>query len=295
VSRGAVLGSAAYLLWGLFPLYWPLLKPSSAIEILAQRVMWSAVAVSLVMTFRRGWSVFRRLRWQTWAQVLAAAVLIAVNWGVYIWAVNNGHVVDAALGYFINPLFSVALGVVVLRERLRPTQWVAIAVAALGVLVLAWESGAVPYIGLTLAVSFGLYGFVKKVIPLDAVESLTGESLILLPAAALVALTLVRSGDSTFGSSGTMHAVLLAATGVLTVLPLLAFARAAQLLPLTTMGLLQYITPTLQFLVGVTWAGEDMPLGRWLGFAIVWAALAGYTADLLRHSRRDRSVGAVSG
>ena len=291
MRRGVLLGWIAYGIWGLFPLYWPLLEPASPPEILAHRIVWSAAVMGLLLLVWRRWSALRGLPLRTWLQVIAAAALIAVNWGVYIYAVNNGQVVDAALGYFMNPLVSVALGVLVLRERLRTTQWVAVAVAAVGVGVQTVEGGGVPVIGLTLAVSFALYGLVKKLVPLGPLVSLTGEGMVLTPIALVYLGILFATGGSTFTDNGAGHVLLIVGTGVITVIPLLAFAGAAQRLPLTTVGLLQYITPTLQFLLGVFWAHESMPASRWFGFIIIWAALAIYTFDALRQGRlRRRAV-----
>jgi chloramphenicol-sensitive protein RarD len=289
VRRGVLFGLIAYGIWGLFPLYWPLLKPSSAWEILAHRIAWCALLMVLLLAVQRRWGRLRALKARTWGFVTAAAALIAVNWGVYIYAVNNGQVVDAALGYFINPLLSVGLGVVLLRERLRPAQWVAIAVAGVGVTIQTVEAGGFPVIALTLAVSFGLYGLAKKLVAASPTESLTGESVVLAPAALAFIIVLAVSEKSTFGSAGPVHAWLLAGTGLITIIPLLAFAAAAQRLPLSVMGLLQYVTPTLQFLLGVFWAHEPMPASRWLGFVVIWAALAIYMADGLRRARA-RSV-----
>ena len=295
MRRGVLLGWIAYGIWGLFPLYWPLLEPASPLEILAHRIVWSFCVMAVLLLVMRRWSALRALPLRTWLQVIAAAILIAVNWGVYIYAVNNGQVVEAALGYFMNPLVSVALGVLVLRERLRVLQWVAVAIAAIGVGVQTFESGSVPVIGLTLAISFALYGLVKKLVPLGPLESLTGESMVLTPVALVYIGILLGTGQSTFTDHGAGHVLLIVGTGVITVIPLLAFAGAAQRLPLTTVGLLQYITPTLQFLLGVFWAHESMPASRWAGFIVIWAALAIYTADALHHGHlRRRDVAAAA-
>ena len=286
--RGIVAGVLAYGIWGLFPLFWPLLEPASAPEILAHRVVWSLVFIAVVLTVRRHWRRLRSLPRQTWLQVAAASVLIAVNWGVYIFAVNNGLVVEAALGYYINPLVSVALAVLVLREKLRAGQWVAVGIAAIAVLVIAVGTGGVPWIALSLACSFALYGLVKKVIPLGATESLTAEALVLAPAALAFLTCLQFAGQSTLTGHGVGHVLLLATGGLVTIVPLVAFAVAAQALPLSVVGFLQYITPTMQFLLGVFWAHESMVPTRWVGFVIIWAALAIYSFDAVRHSRADR-------
>ena len=288
MRRGVLFGLLAYGIWGLFPLFWPLLEPASAPEILSHRIIWSFVVMALVVSVRRRWGVLGALPRRTWLQVLAAATFIAVNWGVYIYAVNNGHVVDAALGYYINPLVSIALAVLVLRERMRPLQWVAVAIAGIAVVVIATGAGRVPYVALTLAVSFALYGLIKKVIPLAPTESLTAESLVLLPAALGFVVYLQFAGRSTAVDQGAGHLALLAASGLITIVPLAAFAIAARALPLSVVGFMQYLTPTLQFLLGVSWAREQMEPTRWWGFAVIWLALGLFSVDALRHGRVRR-------
>ncbi len=289
MRRGVFFGLIAYGVWGLFPLYWPLLAPASAPEILAHRIFWSCVAMSVVLTALRKWQVLRTLPARTWLLVATAGVLIAVNWGVYIYAVNNGHIVEAALGYYMNPLVSIGLGVAVLKERLRPGQWVAIAIAASAVLVITLGSGSVPWIGIILALSFALYGLVKKVVPLRPTESLTAEALVLVPAAIAFAIYLSGVGKSTLTGYGAGHLLLLASSGLITIVPLVAFAVAAQALPLSVLGFMQYLTPTIQFLLGVLWAHEQMPTSRWIGFGIIWIALAVYTVEAVNAARRGRS------
>ena len=290
MRRGLTYGAAAYLIWGLFPLYFPLLAPAGSLEILAHRMIWSLVVAAVVLTVVRGWPEIRSTPPRVWAQVLAGAVLIAINWGVYIWAVSNGAVVEAALGYFINPLVSVLMGVIIFKERLRIPQWAAVAVAACAVGVLAVAGGSVPWIALTLAASFACYGLVKKVIPLRPTASLTAEGMILtLPA--LGYLTFLQwSGGATLTGHGAAHVLLLASSGVVTCVPLLAFAVAAQALPLSVLGLLQYLTPVAQFLLGVLWFHEAMPTYRWVGFALVWVALVIMTADALRTAGKQRAA-----
>lgn len=286
-SRGLTYGLIAYGLWGLFPLYFPLLEPAGAAEILAHRMVWSLVVSAIILTVVRGWRAIIGMRPRTWGLVVAGAALIAVNWGIYIWAVNNDRVVDAALGYFINPLVSVLLGVLIFRERLRIAQWTAVGLGATAVLVLAVAGGTFPWVSLTLAASFGVYGLVKKVIPLAPTASLTAEGLVqFVPAMAyLVVITL--AGTSTFTAAGAGHALLMASSGIVTCVPLLAFAAAAQSLPLSVLGLLQYLTPVIQFLIGVFWFGEPMPVYRWIGFALVWLALIVFSADAVRQARRS--------
>ena len=288
--RGFLLGVAAYAIWGLFPLYWPLLEPAGAVEILAHRVFWSlAVVVGLVFAVRRADRLRAVLRSPRIRSILTgAAVVIAINWGTYIWAVNNDHVVEASLGYFINPLVTVLIGVVVLHERLRRAQWAALGLAAVAVLALTIEYGHPPWVALILAFSFGTYGLAKKKANVGAVESLTFETMVLAPVAVAYIAWLVFAGTSTFGHHGAGHALLLAATGVVTVIPLICFGGAATRVSLTTIGLLQYITPTVQFILGVTVFAEPMPAMRWVGFALIWLALALFTGESLRHRHRRR-------
>ncbi|WP_319804668.1 EamA family transporter RarD [Nocardioides malaquae] len=287
-GRGVVAGVAAYVIWGLFPLYWPLLEPASATEILAHRIFWSAVCMVVVVVALRRW---RRLQplvrdRRRLALLTVAAVVITVNWGVYIWAANNGHVVDASLGYFINPLFSVALGVFVLGERLRPLQWIAVAIAVVAVVVLTVGVGRPPWIALLLAASFGTYGLAKKKAAAGAFESLTVETLLLTPFALAYVVWLTSVGTATFGTQGPGHAALLVLAGAVTAVPLVLFGAAATRMTLASLGLLQYLAPILQFALGVWWLGEAMPTVRWVGFALVWVALVVFTTEALMHHRR---------
>ncbi|MGC5009392.1 EamA family transporter RarD [Streptosporangium sp. DT93] len=294
--RGVLYGIAAYSMWGLFPLYWPLLKPSGALEILAHRMVWSLVAVAVILVVRRHWSWFRELaRTPAKLGLLAlAAVVVTVNWGLYIYAVNTGHVIESALGYFINPLVSVIFGVFVLKERLRPWQWAAVGLGAVAVLLLTVDYGRPPWIALGLAVSFGSYGLIKKVAGVGAAESMTVETLVLLLPALGYLFYLSSQGTNTFGHWGTGHALLLAGAGVVTAVPLLCFTAAANRVPLTTIGLLQYIAPILQFLCGVLVAHEVMPPSRWLGFVIIWLALSVFTWDSLRAAGQARQAAAAA-
>lgn len=287
-------------MWGVVPVYWPLLEPSGAVEILAHRMVWSLVVVAVLvgvgarrsrtpLTGRTGRFGFLYRRGVP-ALLTAAAAVVTVNWGVYIWAVNNDHVVDASLGYFVNPLVSVLLGVALLGERLRPLQWVAVGVATAGVVELTAAAGTVPWIALVLAVSFGTYGLLKKLAAAPAVEAVAVETAVLfLPALAWL-IGLAATGRATFGTLGPGHAALLASTGVVTALPLLLFGAAATRIPLSTLGVLQYLAPTLQFLAGVIVFGESLLPARLAGFAVIWAALALFTADALR-SRPRRHAG----
>ncbi|MGZ4426854.1 MAG: EamA family transporter RarD [Nocardioidaceae bacterium] len=286
--RGFLLGAAAYVMWGLFPLYWPLLEPAGAIEILAHRIFWSlAVMLALVAVTRRTGRLRAVLRDRRRLLILAmAAAVITVNWGTYIWGVNNEHVVETSLGYFINPLVTVLMGVVILGERLRSLQWVAMAIAALAVVGLTVEYGRPPWIALVLAFSFACYGLAKKKANTGAVESLTVETMVIGPVALAYLLFLTGSGQSHFTGHGTLHVLLLVGTGVATAIPLICFGAAATRVSMTTLGLLQYLAPTIQFALGVFLFGEPMPAMRWVGFGLVWVALALFTFESVRHRRR---------
>jgi len=294
--KGFWLGVAAYGAWGLFPLYWPLLKPSGAGEILANRMVWSLVAVVAVLAWQRHWSWVRPLLRQPkrLALVAAAAATISVNWGMYIWGVNSGQVVQTSLGYFINPLVTIALGVLVYRERLRPTQWAAVGVGAVAVAVLSVGYGHLPWLALTLAFSFGTYGLIKKKVGLSGLESLAGETAFqFLPAVGYLAYLAVDGtgtlGRTVPGSYGWGHSGLLLLCGVVTALPLVAFGAAAVRVPLTTLGLLQYLAPVFQFGLGVLVFHERMSAAAWGGFGLVWAALVMLTWDGVRQARRGQA------
>ena len=269
---GVLSGLSAYLLWGVFPLYFRLLEPAGGVEIVAHRIVWSVVFVALLLTVLRRWShvppaiADRR----TLLVLSGAAVLIAVNWLVYVLAVNSGHVVEASLGYFINPLVSVLLGVVFFAERLRPLQWVAVGIATLAVAVLTVDFGRPPWIALVLAASFGLYGLMKKLVRVEAAPGLFVETVVLLLPATAFLVVLQARGEGTVGSEGAGHALLLLSTGVATAIPLLLFAAATRRIPLSTVGLLQYVTPLMQLALGVFVFHEPMPPARLVGFVIVW-------------------------
>ncbi len=282
----------AWTLWGFFPLYWPLLEPSGAVEILAHRIFWSMIVMlGVVLAIRkrdrlRATLADRRTRWL----LAVAAVLITINWGTYIWGVNNHHVVETSLGYFINPLVSVLIGVVVLGERLRRLQWAALALAGVAVLALTVEYGRPPWVSLILAFSFASYGLAKKKANAGAVESLVVETLVVSPVALGYIIFLMATGASTFGTNGGWHVVLVIGTGVVTVIPLLCFGGAATRIPLSTLGLMQYLTPTVQFLLGILFFHEPMPAMRWVGFSLIWLALVLFTAETLRNRRRQLRV-----
>jgi chloramphenicol-sensitive protein RarD len=284
---GVVSGFTAYVLWGLFPLYWGFLEPASPTEVLAARVVFSLVSLALLVTVVRQWPAVRAVladRRRLGILSLAAAI-VSVNWGVFIWAVANGHVVDASLGYFINPLVSIALGVVVLRERLRPLQWLAVGIAAAAVGYATVSAGRPPWIALILACSFGLYGLAKKLAGVDAVPSLTVEMIVLTPVAGAYLAWLWAQGSLVLGAEGPAHALLMVGAGPVTALPLLFFGFAAHRVPLTVLGPLQYVAPTLQLIIGVLVLDEPMSPERWLAFVGVWVALAVFTADALRAAR----------
>ncbi len=286
--RGVLYGASAYLLWGLFPLYWPLLEPSGALEVLAHRILWSLVVVAVLLAVTRRWGAVREAlsdRGRA-ARLALAAVVVAVNWGTYIYGVTTERVVETSLGYFVNPIVTVLLGVLVLGERLRPVQWTALGAAFVAVVVLTVENGSPPWIALVLAFSFGTYGLLKKTAGVGAVEGLAIETAVLLPVAAAYVAFLGVSGAGTFGAEGPGHAGLLALSGVITAVPLLLFGAAASRVPLTTLGVLQYLAPTMQFLLGVTLFDEPLPLVKLLGFVLVWFGLVLFSADLVRHHRR---------
>ena len=293
---GVAAGLSAYALWGVFPLYFPLLEPASGLEIVAHRVVWSLLFIAVLLTVRRGWPQVRAVLADRRSLLVlaAAAVLIAVNWSVYVVAVNSGHVVEASLGYFINPLVSVVLGVVVFRERLRTLQWVAVATATVAVVVLTVDYGHPPWIALSLAASFGLYGLMKKLVRVEAAPGLFVETAVVV-VPALVFLTVLQAhGTGHFGHAGAGNALLLVSSGIATAVPLLMFAAATRRVPLSTIGLLQYVTPLLQLAVGVFVRHEPMPPARAAGFAIVWLALAVFTADSLRQGRTRRRAAVVA-
>ncbi len=289
---GVAFAVAAYVLWGFLPLYFAALAPAGAVEVVAWRVLLSLVFCALLLTVTRGWPalvVILRDR-RTMLIMGAAGVFILINWLVYVFAALSGHVVEASLGYFTNPIVTVLLGVIVLRERLRPLQWVAIGFSALAVLVLAVNYGKFPWIALALAFSFGLYGFIKKQVGgrVDAISGLTIETAWLAPVAAVAVVVIALNGGLAMGTAGTGHTVLLLLAGGITAIPLLLFAAAARRLPLVYLGLTQYFAPVIQFLIGVFIFREDMPVARWVGFTLVWVALVVLTIDMLRSNRVAR-------
>jgi chloramphenicol-sensitive protein RarD len=274
----------------MFPAFFPLLKPAGAFEVLAHRIVWSFALMVVVIAVVRRLGDIRAITGRTWLLLTFASAMISINWVIYVYAVNNGHVVDAALGYFINPLVTVALGLLIFRERLNRAQFVALAIAIIAVVVLTVEVGAPPVIGIGLALSFGLYGAVKKVVPTDPRVSVGIEAGVAAPFATAYIVVLQVGGYGTFTDHGVDHVALMILSGVVTALPLLLFAAAAQRLPLVTMGLLFYLTPAMQLTWGVVVGHEPMPPVRWLGFALIWVALAVFSGDALWRTRVDRSA-----
>ncbi|WP_137723826.1 EamA family transporter RarD [Prescottella subtropica] len=292
-SVGLASGLGANVLWGAFPIFFGLLAPAGALEILAHRMVWTVVVMLILLAVLGRLATLRGLGRRTWLLVTAGTVAVGINWGVYVYAVVSGHVVEAALGYFINPLVSVLFGVVFFRERLRRAQIVALAVAAIAVVIITVDYGQPPVVALTLAVSFSAYAVVKKVVPLDPRTSLTAEGVVAAPFAVGYLVVLAAGGTGTFFGHGAGHSLLLLAAGPVTAVPLLLFGAAAQRIPLTTLGILQYLTPALQMVWGVAVMHEVMPPSRWAGFALIWVALVVFTTDALVRARRSRAARAA--
>lgn len=291
-TAGVTYTVTAYLLWGVLPLYFLLLWPTGPWEIVAWRVLLSFVFCLLLLTVMRGWAAFGRIlrqpRLLAWTAL--AGVLIYVNWQVFVLATLDGHIVETSLGYFINPITTVLLGVFVLRERIRTLQWAAIGIAAVAVVVIIVAYGSVPWIALALTMSFGLYGLVKKKIgpAVDAVSGLTLESFWLIPIAVVQLIVVAQTTGITWGTEGTWHAVLLSFAGIATAVPLLCFAAGTRRISLATVGILQFITPVMQFVIGAGFRGEPMPPERWIGFGIVWLAIIVFVVDIILAGRRGR-------
>lgn len=286
--RGLFAAAGAYALWGVFPLYWAYLKHVPALQIISHRVVWCAAFVLLWIALRGGWGPLRAALadWRVLRLLLGSSLLIGVNWGIYIWAVTHGHVIEASLGYFINPLVSVLLGVLLLGERLRRVQWTAVGLAAAGVLWLTLQHGTPPWIALSLAISFAFYGLLRRWASVDAVPGLAVENLVLfLPALGWLMVAELR-GVAAFGHQPGWQDVLLVLGGALTAIPLIGFAYGAKRIPYTLVGLLQYISPSLQLLCGVLLLGETFSATQALGFGLIWAGLAVYAGDGWQRARR---------
>lgn len=291
---GPGLGFAigAYGLWGFLPVYFLLLAPVGPFEIVALRILLALAFCAVLLTVTRAWGPFLALvRQPRVLGIMAlAGVLIYINWQVYIFAILSGHVVEGALGYFINPLVTVVLGVVFLRERLRVAQWVAVGISTAAILIIAIGYGAIPWIALALAFSFGLYGFIKKRVGgrVDAVSGLTIETGLLTPVAIVILIVVASTGGLVTGTAGTPHLITTLFAGAITATPLLLFAAAARRLPLVYIGLTQYLAPVMQFIFGVAILHEEMPIERWVGFALVWVALIVLTVDMISAGRAQR-------
>lgn len=294
-SVGTAYGFVAYLIWGAFPLYFHAIEPAGAWEVLAHRVLWTLLVCAIILSVRRRMGFVREVLHdrRRLAILTVASLLIAANWTIYVQAVITGHVTEAALGYFLNPLVTVALGVLLLKERLRPLQWTAVGIGLLACIYLAIDFGKPPWISLSLAFSFAGYGLMKKRIggSLTALESLSFETAVLAPLAAVLLVVLTIRGDTTFSTQGNLHWFLLAASGIVTAIPLLLFAAAARRVPLVTIGLLQFLTPILQLLCAVLLLGEQMSSARWVGFGIVWISLVLLATDSVLISTRGRRLG----
>jgi len=289
---GLLFGISAYSLWGAFPLYWPLLEPANPLEIVSHRAVWTLVFCFIVLAATKALksTLVTLKRPKIAAKLFLTSLLISINWLVYIWATNNGHVVEASLGYYINPLIIIGFGVILLKEKMRPLQWAAVTIASIGVLVLTIDYGRLPWIALTLAVSWGSYGLIKKQLGLGALEGLAIETFISGFFYLGYLIYIGNKGTGQFGHHWGLTLLLMSA-GAITAIPLLLFNGSATRLPFTTIGLLQYITPTLQFSVGVWIRHEDMPTARWVGFLIIWVSLTTLAFDLVKSSRSvDNSI-----
>jgi len=295
MNTGIVYASLAYVMWGLFPIYFRALEQIPAGQILLHRMVWALLFLFLILSVRGQWDWLRVARrdWRLSLRFSISALLLATNWFVYIWACNNGHVLDASLGYFINPLVNVFLAALVLRERLRPGQWLAVAIAALGVLWLTWQAGHPPWIGLTLAFSFGSYGLLRKTASLGALDGLALETLLLFPFALAALGWLAFAGENAFVNAPASTRWLLVAAGPITAVPLLLFAAAARRIPFALLGFLQYMGPSLQLALGVWLYDEPFGPVRVVGFALIWLALVAYTGEgfwIGRRSARRTSI-----
>lgn len=289
LKKGILAGLGAFILWGVFPIYWKLLKVVPAYEILCHRIVWSLIflVVIVAVTNRNGWiKIFQRDKKNRLIYILSS-VTLSLNWFVFIWAVNSNYIVEASLGYFLNPLINVLLGVLLLKEKLRFCQWCAISIAGAAVLYLTIGYGSFPFIALTLAFSFAFYGYLKKIGNLNSVDSLTFETSVLFIPALIYLVFLEINGTGSFIHSGVLITSLLALGGVVTTVPLLLFVMSARRLPLSTVGVLQYIAPITQFLIGAFIYGEEVPLSRLIGFVLIWIALILYTSEGVINNRKN--------
>ena len=289
---GLIYGVSAYVLWGMFPLYWPLLEPANPLEIVSHRAVWTLIFCLIVLmithALKSTLATFRRPK--VAAKLFLASILISINWLIYIWATNNGHVVEASLGYYINPLIIIAFGVVLLKEKMRRLQWVAVSIASVGVIVLTVDYGRLPWVALGLALSWGTYGLVKKQLGLGALEGLAIETMIAFIPYCGYLIFIGSKGEGQFGN-GAGLTILLISAGAVTAIPLLLFNGSTTRLPYSTIGLMQYITPTIQFSIGVWVNNEAMPTARWVGFIFIWLALITLATDLLKSGRSvDNSI-----
>lgn len=294
MRKGILYAAACYSAWGVFPIYFKALQAIPPLEILLHRMVWALVFLVLVLTWRRQWAWLANLRQQPKLLLgfAASALLLAANWFLYIWAINNDRIIDASLGYFMTPLVNVFLGFILLKERLKPVQWLAVSLAALGVLWLTFQTGHPPWIALVLAVSFGMYGLLRKTAALGALEGLSLETMMLFPFALAYLAYLLSTQQSAFLQIPASTQLLLLAAGPITAIPLLLFAAGARRIPLATLGLLQYISPTLQMLLGVLLYKEQFNPERFVGFLGIWAGLMVYSADALRSSFAAKEIAA---
>jgi chloramphenicol-sensitive protein RarD len=295
MRQGLVAAASAYLIWGLFPIYWKLLQTVPAAQIMAHRIVWCLLIVALWLGLREGFGWLRGLSPRLLAMLATSAALISMNWWLYIWAVNAGHIVETSLGYFINPLVSVLMGVLILRERLNPAQWCAVGVAAAGVLWLTWQGDRLPWIALALALSFGGYGLIRKLAVVPSVQGLAVESGLLFVPALSFLVWCELAGRGSFGHGALHIDILLVAGGLVTALPLILFAIGARRIPLSTIGILQYLAPTLQLSSGVLLFGEPFTRVQALGFGCIWLALGIYAVDGLWRARRRPTAAATAG
>lgn len=285
-SLGLLFGISSYVIWGLLPLYWPLLQPANSLEMVSHRAVWTLVFCVIVLAFNSQIvstvSIIRNPKTMAW--LFFTTVLISINWLTYIWAVNHEHVVEASLGYYISPVIIIAFGIILLHEKLRPLQWVSVTIASVGVLVLTIDYGRLPWIAISIALSWGTYGLIKKKLDLGALEGLAVETLISFIPYVSYLLYLGNQGTGQFGHKPGLT-ILLISAGAVTAIPLLLFNGAATRLPYSTIGLLQYITPTILFSIGVWVRHEEMPTARWIGFFVIWVALIALATDLVKSSR----------